>query len=152
MERLLRGGVARLSSVVEHELRGRNCGLQVLHIKGLADLAASVLHCRSVNTSEIAAVLPRALKNDDSRYRVINRWLQNPKIDPVRVMAGFVPELIEEACSGGRTAVLMIEQWKPQDNTEERAFRKANDPATGEIERQSIFNIINKRREKKEKK
>ena len=53
------------------------------------DFATSVLQCRSVNTSEIAAGLPRAVKNDDSRYRVINK-----------------------ACEGGKTAVLMLDQSK----------------------------------------
>lgn len=112
MERMIRGGVARLSGAIERDLRGRQTGLQLPHIKSLADLAASVLQCRSVNTSEIAAVLPRAVKNDDSRYRVINRWLQNPMIDPLSVMAGFVPELITKACEGGKRAVLMLDQSK----------------------------------------
>ena len=92
--------------------------LQLPHIKGLADFAASVLQCRSVNTSEIAAVLPRAVKNDDSRYRMINRWLQNPMIEPLCVMAGFVGELIGEACSGGKTVVLMVDQSKVGDGFE----------------------------------
>ena len=118
MERMVRGGIARLSGAIERDLRVRETGLQVPHIKGLADLAASVLQCRSVNTSEIAAVLPRAVKNDDSRYRMINRWLQNPMIDPLCVMAGFVPELINKACEGNKTAVLMLDQSKVGDGFE----------------------------------
>ena len=118
MERMVRGGVARLSGVIERDLRERQTGLQLPHIKGLSDFAASVLHCRSVNTSEIAAVLPRAVKNDDSRYRVINRWLQNPMIEPLSVMAGFVGELINKACEGNKTAVLMLDQSKVGDGFE----------------------------------
>ena len=118
MERIVRGGIARLSGAIERDLRGRRTGLQLPHIKGLADFAASVLQCRSVNTSEIAAVLPRAVKNDDSRYRMINRWLQNPMIDPLCVMAGFVGELLEKACEGGKTAVLMLDQSKVGDGFE----------------------------------
>ena len=101
---------------MEQELRRRDTGLHIPHIKGLADIAASVLYCRSVNSSEIAAVLPRALKNDDSRYRVINRWLQNPMIDPLDVMRPFVGELFEKACNGGKTAVLMMDQSKFGNN------------------------------------
>lgn len=112
MERMLRGGVARLSISIEQDLLLRDLGLQLPHIKSLADFSASVLHCRSVNTSEIAAVLPRALKNDDSRYRVLNRFLQNAMIDPLRVMAGFAAELVMKACEGGKTAVLMLDQSK----------------------------------------
>lgn len=118
MERMVRGGVARLSGTIERDLRVRKTGLQLPHIKGLSDIAASVLHCRCVNTSEIAAVLPRAVKNDDSRYRMINRWLQNPMIDPLCVMAGFVGELIEKACENGKTAVLMLDQSKVGDGFE----------------------------------
>jgi len=118
MERMVRGGIARLSGAIERDLRVRETGLQLPHIKGLADFAASVLQCRSVNTSEIAAVLPRAVKNDDSRYRMINRWLQNPMIEPLSVMAGFVGELVEKACAGGKTAVLMIDQSKVGDGFE----------------------------------
>ena len=118
MERMIRGGVARLSGSVEQALRERDTGLQLPHIKGLSDLAASVLHCRSVNTSEIAAVFPRAVKNDDSRYRVINRWLQNKMIDPVCVMSAFAGELIEKACRDGKTAVVMMDQSKVGDGFE----------------------------------
>ncbi len=118
MERMVRGGIARLSGAIERDLRVRATGLQLPHIKGLADFAASVLQCRSVNTSEIAAVLPRAVKNDDSRYRMINRWLQNPMIEPLTVMAGFVGELVEKACADGKTAVLMVDQSKVGDGFE----------------------------------
>lgn len=118
MERMKRGGIARLSSAIERDLRDRETGLQVPHIKGLADFAASVLQCRSVNTSEIAAVLPRAVKNDDSRYRMINRWLKNPMIEPLCVMAGFAGELINKACEGDKTAVLMLDQSKVGDGFE----------------------------------
>ena len=118
MQRLVIGGVARLSGSIERDLRVRETGLQLPHIKGLADLAASVLHCKSVNSSEIAAVLPRAGKNDDSRYRVINRWLQNPMIRPLSVMKVFVKELTEKACRGGKRAVLMMDQSKVGDGFE----------------------------------
>ena len=118
MERMKHGGIARLSGRIEGDIRGRNVGLQLPHIKGLADLCACVLQCRSVNTSEIAALLPRKVKNDDSRYRVINRWLQNPMIDPLGVMSGFVPQLLDKACEDGKTAVLMLDQSKVGDGYE----------------------------------
>ena len=72
-------------------LQDRDTGLHKPHVKGLADLSASMLACRSVNTSELLSVLPRQTKDADSRYRYIHRWLKNPLIDPLRVMAGFVP-------------------------------------------------------------
>ncbi len=58
------------------------------------------------------------MKNDDSRYRVINRWLQNPMIEPLGVMACFVGELIGKACRDEKTAVLMLNQSKIGDGFE----------------------------------
>lgn len=112
MQRLIRGGVGKLSKQIERDLRGRDISLQLPHIKGLSDISAAVLHCRSVNTSELASVLPREGKNDDSRYRVINRWLQNRLVDPLKVMQNFATELINKACEQGKTAVIMMDQSK----------------------------------------
>lgn len=118
MFRLKRGGVARLSGTIEVDLRGRETGLESRNIKALSDICAGVLHCRSVNTSEISAVLPRASKNDDSRYRVINRFLANGRVDVVQVMGGFVPQLLKLAGGGGKTCVLMLDQSKISDGFE----------------------------------
>jgi len=68
----------------------------------LADLAASVLACRSVNTSELANILPRDVYSDEERYRYINRWISNKHIHPDRVMMGFIPEILEMLGSDGQ--------------------------------------------------
>jgi hypothetical protein len=39
-------------------------------------------------------------------------------IDPLCVMAGFAPELINKACEGGKTAILMLDQSKVGDGFE----------------------------------
>lgn len=116
--RYTKGGIAHMAAVIEGDLEGRDTGLHKPHIKGLADLTASMLGCRSVNTSELLSVLPRQTKDADSRYRYINRWLKNPLIDPLRVMTGFVPELLHMAASGGKTAVLAMDQSKISDGFE----------------------------------
>jgi len=112
------GGIAHMAAVIEDDLEGRDTGLHKPHIKGLADLTASMLACRSVNTSELLSVLPRQTKDADSRYRYINRWLKNPLIDPLRVMTGFVPELLHMVARGGKTAVLAMDQSKISDGFE----------------------------------
>ena len=112
------GGIAHMAAVIEDDLVDRDTGLQKPHIKGLADLAASMLACRSVNTSELLAVLPRQTKDADSRFRYINRWLQNPMIEPQRVMRGFIPEIAEVAATGGKTIILMMDQSKISDGFE----------------------------------
>ncbi len=90
----------------------RDTGLHKPHISGLSDLAASVLSCHSVNTSELASVLPRDVRSDEERYRYINRLLSNPRIDPFSVMGGYVPQVVNKLSSNGQTVVLMMDQSK----------------------------------------
>ena len=65
------GGIPHVAAVIEEDLRERDTGLTKPHRIGLADLAASVLASRSVNTSEIANISPRKVKSDEERYRYI---------------------------------------------------------------------------------
>lgn len=104
------GGVWHVAEIIADDLEGREIGLSKPQRYGLADIAASVLTCRSVNTSELANVLPRMVKNTEGGYRYINRWLSNPKINPIEVMKGFIPELLAMLTSNGQTAILMLDQ------------------------------------------
>jgi hypothetical protein len=113
-----KGGVAHMARVIEDDLEDRATGLQKPHRKGLADLAASMLACRSVNTSELLAVLPRQTRDAESRFRYIHRWLKNPLIEPQRVMGGFIPEIAALAGAKGQTVVLMMDQSKISDGFE----------------------------------
>jgi Transposase DDE domain len=112
------GGIAHMAAVIEDDLSGRETGLYKPHIKGLADIAASMLACRSVNTSELLSVLPRQSKDKDSRYRYIHRWLKNPLIEPLTVMGGFIPELVGMAGMNSKTVILMMDQSKISDGFE----------------------------------
>ena len=112
------GGINHVAEVIEEDLKDRDTGLNKPHRIGLADLAASVLTTRSVNTSEIANILPREVKSDEERYRYINRWLGNEKIDPLRAMQGFVPEVLEALSKKGETIVLMLDQSKVSEGFE----------------------------------
>lgn len=112
------GGTIHVANVIEDDLEGRDTGLSKPQRFGLADLAASVLTCRSINTSELANVLPRQVKSDEERYRYIHRWLSNDKIKPDRVMQGFIPEILEMLFDSGQTAILMMDQSKITDGLE----------------------------------
>ena len=112
------GGIPHVAAVIEEDLRERDTGLTKPHRIGLADLAASVLASRSVNTSEIANILPRKVKSDEERYRYINRWLGNNKIDPLKAMNGFVPEMMEALSENGKTVILMLDQSKISEGFE----------------------------------
>jgi hypothetical protein len=105
-------GIAHLAAIIEEDLESRDTGLSKPQRRGLADIGASILTCRSVNTSELANVLPRDVRSNEERYRYINRWLANSKIDPLCVMHGFIPELLEMICSKKQTAILSLDQSK----------------------------------------
>lgn len=104
------GGVWHLAEIIVDDLEGRETGLSKPQRYGLADIAASVLTCRSVNTSELANVLPRTVKSCEENYRYINRWLSNPRINPIEVMRGFIPQLLYTLTSNGQVAILMLDQ------------------------------------------
>ena len=116
--RSLTGGVADVASVIEADLMDRQTGLQKPHISGMADLCASVLATRSVNSSEWIAVIPRKDCDEKSMERYINRFLANPLIVPIQVMNGFIPELIEMCGSNKQTVILIMDQSKISDGFE----------------------------------
>ncbi len=56
--RMLTGGVADVACSIEEDLQDRETSLYKAHAIGLADLAASVLAYRNVNTADWISVLP----------------------------------------------------------------------------------------------
>jgi len=116
--RTLNGGVAHVACVVEDDLYERGTGLRKQHVEGLADVIACALSCRSANTAEWQAVLPRRNVDDKSKERYVSRLLANPLISPLRVMQGFIPEIAEMAGSNGKTIILPMDQSKIADGFE----------------------------------
>lgn len=112
------GGVWHVAEIIADDLEDRETGLSKPLRTGLADLAASVLTCRSVNTSELANVLPRTVKNTEDSSRYIRRFLSNPKLNPVEVMEGFIPEILYILTTNGQVAILMLDQSKIGDGFE----------------------------------
>ncbi len=88
------GGVWHIAEIIADDPEDRETGLSKPLRIGLADVAASVLTCRSVNTSEIANVLPRTVKSLEDSSRYIRRFLSNPNLKSIEVMEGFIPEII----------------------------------------------------------
>jgi hypothetical protein len=107
---MMGGSIIHLARVIEDDLAERDTGLSKPQRIGLADLAASVITCRNVNTSELATVLPRDVKSDEERYRYINRWLANDKINCDAVLEGFIPELVQLLHQAGQIVVLSMDQ------------------------------------------
>ena len=115
--RLLTGGVAHVAAIIEEDLKDRVTGLQKSHISGLADLSASVLATRNVNTGEWISIIPRHA-DEKSRERYISRFLSNKLIKPNLVMKGFIPELLSMCGTNGKIAILMLDQSKISDGFE----------------------------------
>lgn len=116
--RILTGGVAHVASVVERDLCDREVGLRKQHVEALADVVACALACRSANTAEWQAVLPRRVSDEKSKERFISRLLASEKIAPLRVMRCFIPEIAEMAGANGKTVILMMDQSKISDGFE----------------------------------
>lgn len=116
--RLFSGGVAHVAGVVEQDLFDREVGLRKQHVEGLADVVACALSCRSANTAEWQAVLPRCVDDDKSKERFISRLLANDFIVPHQVMMGFIPEIAEVAGCDGKTIILIMDQTKIADDFE----------------------------------
>ncbi len=112
------GGVAHVAGVIEDDLRERTTGLRKQYLEGLADIASCALACRSANTAEWQAVLPRRTGEAKSKERYISRVLGNTRIEPHRVMRGFIPEIAAMASAGGKTIILMLDQSKIADGFE----------------------------------
>lgn len=116
--RRTKGGILHMATIIDDDLQDRIIGLTKPQRVGLADLAASLLGAKSINTSELANVLPREVKGKETRYRFINRWLANSKIVPQKVMKGFIPEILRLLYSDKQTAVLIMDQTKISDGFE----------------------------------
>jgi Transposase DDE domain len=113
-----RGGAAHIARIIEEDLAERETCLQKPHRTALSDLAASALSCRSANTGEWVHVLPRQECEEQSRERYIHRFLSNPLVDPLRVMRGFVPEILSSLGADGKIVILMLDQSKIRDGFE----------------------------------
>jgi hypothetical protein len=112
------GGVSHIAQAIEEDLKSRGTGLHKSQVSALSDLAASVLVCRSVNTSEWRSILPRTECVEKSREQYISRFLSNSLVVPIQVMSGFVPEILSRTAKHGETVVIMLDQSKVADSFE----------------------------------
>jgi hypothetical protein len=116
--REIKGSVSHIAKAIEEDLKSRNTGLQKPHMPALADLAATVIMCRSVNTSEWRSILPRTDCSEKAKENYISRFLANPLILPIRIMGGFVPEILHKLSANQEIIVLMLDQSKICDGFE----------------------------------
>ena len=80
------GEVWHIGEIIVDDIEDGETSLSKPLRRRLADLAASVLTCRSVNTSELANILSCKVKSSEERERYIRGFLSNPKLKPIEVM------------------------------------------------------------------
>lgn len=111
--------LCQLSDQIETDLRSRmNTGLQKPHIPAIADIVATAISTKSVNTCLWKQVLPRKQCNDHAREKFIHRTLSNPLIHPQQVMASYGSDLLQKLSTQGETVILMLDQSKLVDGVE----------------------------------
>lgn len=118
MRRLEGGSVASLSEILQRELSDRVPSLNLPKRTCLADLVASMLLTRSVNTSELASVLPRATQDPDSRFRYIHRFLSHNDLKPECVMKDWLAPLGPTLFPVGLTHILQLDQTQINETHE----------------------------------
>jgi hypothetical protein len=111
--------LCHLANAIENDLAQRkDTQLHKPHIQALADIVASAINTKSVNTCVWKHSLPRQDCSDHAREKFIHRTLSNPLIQPERVMLSYGAELITNLCKQDETAVLMLDQSKLVDGFE----------------------------------
>ncbi len=106
------GPVAHLAAAIEADLKKRQTNLDKPALNGLADLSATMLIAQSINTSELANALPREVQSNESRYRFINRWLKNTRINFHDAIKPFAVELLQKLSSNGSVVSISFDQTK----------------------------------------
>jgi hypothetical protein len=109
------GGIETIAAAITASLVERLPLQNKKQREGLGLLVATALQVRSVNLNELAAALPRTAERLDMRYQWISRVLGNALIDVDAVMAPFAREVLARAGQDGRTAIVMIDQSKVND-------------------------------------
>jgi hypothetical protein len=111
--------LCQLAGQIEDDLRKRTgTALQKPHIPAIADIVASAIDTKSVNTCLWKQALPRHACSDHAREKFIHRLLKNPLIHPEKVMQSYGTELIETLSAQGETVILMLDQSKLVDGLE----------------------------------
>ncbi len=116
--RVLKGGIGKVSKKIEDDFINHNIPLRVQKREALADLVASLLDVRSVNTTELANVLPRDCKKPESAYRYINRFLKSHLVKPNEILKPYIQELLKKASFKNQTVVIAMDQSKISDGFE----------------------------------
>jgi hypothetical protein len=103
-------GLAGIKEAVAADMLKKLPGQRQTQRENLSEAIATILHLQTVNTSEIAAGLPRKAKRMDMRYQWLLRLLDNHHIIPWQVMRPYAQEILVKLLDSGETIVLIMDQ------------------------------------------
>lgn len=99
-----------LIEALEADFDRRLPGYHKSRREGLVTLAAAMLEVRSPTIPDLAAGLPRLIRQDEDRSQYVERLLGNTKIGVDAVMAAYAREVLTGLASSGRAVVLQLDQ------------------------------------------
>jgi hypothetical protein len=103
-------GLEGLKQKIAEDMQRKLPGQRKTQRVNLSEAIATILNCRTVNTSEIAAALPRQAERMDMRYQWLLRLLDNDHIVPMEVMKPYACEILEKLMLSTDKLVLVIDQ------------------------------------------
>jgi hypothetical protein len=106
----MKEGLERLRQNILEDMRDKLPWQRKTQSNNLSEAIATILHLRTVNTSEIAAALPRKAERMDMRYQWLLRLLDNPHIDPQTIMSAYGKEILSKLLIKEEQVVLMLDQ------------------------------------------
>ncbi len=106
----MKDGLDCLKQAISRDMQAKLPFQRKTQRNNLSEAIATILHLRTVNTSEIAAGLPRKAERMDMRYQWLLRLLDNPHIHQQAIMAAYGTEILNKLSSTEKQIVLILDQ------------------------------------------
>jgi hypothetical protein len=106
------GGLEGLKQAISKDMHAKLPKQRKTQRVNLSEAIATVLHLQTVNTSVIAAGLPRQAERIDMRCQWLLRLLGNPHIIPFEVMKPYACEVLQQLAKAGKSIVLVMDQTR----------------------------------------
>lgn len=114
----MRDGLSDLKQSISEDMHSKLPWQRKTQRENLSEVIATLLHLRTVNTSEIAAGLPRKAERMDMRYQWLLRVLKNPHIDQHEIMAAYGKEVLINLSGTETSMILILDQTHINDTFE----------------------------------
>lgn len=104
------GGLEGLKQAILRDMEAKLPKQRKTQRNNLSEAIATILHLQTVNTSVIAAGLPRRAERMDMRYQWLLRLLDNDHIAPSEIMKPYALEILSQIKDSGESLVLIMDQ------------------------------------------